>query len=271
MLRAPWRVVVLLILLSFVTLWLGHRLGGRVGLFVASSLVIIFHMLSFFLGELKLSQIFEARPLLGQDEWQVGPTLAQLCEKARLPLPQVHKFNEYAPLLMTTGRDWNSSHIIFSSAFFDRLTPSEREVCLALGIARIKRHQLLPSTYASALSGALIQWVKPIHHVSSAQRPSFWNWMTRMTQTFFIRLIYSPNEVFQDDALAAELVGDSGRVAQLLWKIEGQLRSRPLNIPPSLGHLFVVSPLTTQKKFRYFLSQPSVQSRITKLTGSYPI
>lgn len=269
--KTPWRVVLLLVILSLVVLYLGHTLGGRAGLFIASSTIIVFHLLSFFLGELRLIHIFNSREIMGQDEWGLSHHIQELCEKARIPAPRLHRFDEYAPLVLVTGRNWDSSQVVLSSGFLDQLSKDEQRTLLALAVSRIKRQQVLSTTYASALSGGLSQWLKPTLMVSQAQKPSFFNWLTRLTQTLLVRVIYRPSEVFQDDLLAAELVGDSHKVARLLWKIDGQLRSKPLNIPPSLAHLFMVSPLTTQKKFRYFLSQPAVKSRIIKLTGGYPI
>lgn len=271
--KTLWRVVATLIILSLLTLYFGHQWGGRFGLFWATMILMTFHLLSFFLGEWKLTQIFKARRIEGQDPWGLQQLLKDLCLRARIPPPQLHIMKLFSPNAFSVGRNWSKSHIILADSIMKEFSSSEIEAILALELAKIKRLDIIPLVYSSALAGGIFQWIflKKIATGHLGFLKKTLRWILLPVVSFAVRLTFRPKEILEDDHLAAELIGDSRRIAQVLWKLESFTATRPFDCAASIAHLFTVNPLSSRFKVQYFLNQPSVEERIRRLIGSYPI
>ncbi|RZJ24374.1 MAG: heat-shock protein, partial [Flavobacterium sp.] len=75
---------------------------------------------------------------------------------------------------------------------------------------------------------------------------------------------------FQNDLQAAELLHDRFRLAEVLWKLEGLAQTQPMKAPPCSSHLFIVNPEGYNQRL-FLKSHPSIQVRLQKLMGYYPI
>ena len=76
--------------------------------------------------------------------------------------------------------------------------------------------------------------------------------------------------IFENDLQAAELIHDRFRLAEVLWRLEGLAQTQPLHPPPCSSHLFIVNPEGYRQKL-LFKSHPSIEVRLQKLMGYYPI
>jgi len=75
----------------------------------------------------------------------------------------------------------------------------------------------------------------------------------------------SRSREFEADATGARLSGKPLALASALQKIEGYAQSRPLNINPSMAHMYIINPLRMQGIVALFRSHPPTEERIARL------
>ena len=83
-----------------------------------------------------------------------------------------------------------------------------------------------------------------------------------------IQLAVSRSREYQADASGAELAGNPYGLASALQKLEEYgKRVPPLNVSPSMNHLYISNPLSGQAFLRLFSTHPPIKERVRRLLG----
>ncbi len=276
MTKGSWKIWFVLGTLSLVIMFAGHYFGGRQGLLWTFVFSIFINALFYFFGDIRLADLFEGRQIEGQDPWNLIKMAKELCQKARVPLPEIYVVSLQTPTAFSIGRNWKNSKIYITSSLIDELDPEDLRAVLAYEITKIKRQDTLTLTMSSAIAGGI--FIFKSMYKSSSQRTiqdkSFTYYLRAIwapIMSLMVRSVFNPKRTFETDKMAAELLGDPKALAKVLWKLEAFCNTRPLHIPISMAHLFIVNPMTGRDWFKHFLIQPKVENRILQLVGSYPI
>lgn len=265
-----WRVFLTLGTLTLLLLFLANHFGGRFGLFWMSVIVISLLGLIYFYFDSQLENVFERQRVEGQDPHNLERTVHEICDKARLPYPEVFRFKMSTPLAWVCGRSWQQYAILVSDGALEKLDRQELYALLCLELAKVKTHSHVSYTVASGLAGGLLFWLKR-KPIQGKVQPWNQNFFTDLLRAIPYFLFTSSQQFFASDKLAAEWVKDPKLIARTLWKVEGYIESQRPQVPPSLAPLFSVNPLTKRISHSYFLHQPLPEDRIFKLVGYYPV
>ncbi len=278
--RTSLKVWLFLGSLSVGLLVAGEKVGHRHGLLAGFLLALLMNALIFFYGELCLLRRFSIERLEGQDPWGLLSSLETLCRKAGIPVPRLFLADVATPTSLSVGMSSNSHAILLAHSISQEFTPTEVEAILAFEVARLKRHDTLASTAAAAMTGGLSTLARLLDQVLFLQflRRSAKGCQFRPTSFLFSPLIgllarvaIGQKNYFESDALAASLIEDPQRMARVLWKLHSFQTTRPIDVAPSDTPLFIVNPLTSCGWYRYFQVQPTIERRIRRLIGHYPI
>lgn len=270
------------IYLSFVSLaimYAGLKLGDRHGLLFGFLISLSINALVFFFADLRLITRFRSELLEGQDPWGMLSIVTRLSNKARIPVPKLNLIDVSTPISLSYGMSDGQYAISVSHGLVREFSKEEVEAVLAIEIARLSRQDTALSTAAAALTAALGTFARAIDNYFffgfMRSRPAPQKQPT--TKLFFPviallgRLMIRRKHYLAADALAATLIDDPSRIAQVLWKLHSFQNTMPFEIKSSDVSLFVVSPLERHEWFRKFQPQPPVERRIKRLVGHYPI
>ncbi len=259
---------------SFVTLigmfghWLGGRQGALFAIILAFSLIYVIYTVA---NHIALT-IFNSRRLEGQDPWGLGLTLERMAVRAKVQAPKLYMINTSFPTLFTAGIRAENISLFVTSGLVKTLSESEIEAVFAQQLAFIKRREILPAMVGAVLATAFLSLTE---NQSTPSKPPFIN---RLVFSFFaplavfaIRLNIGRKSYLNADALACQWLDNPIQLAYALIKLDSYAKTQPPEIPFSLGHLFIVNPLTVGNWGRYFSVQPPIHKRIHKLVGYYPI
>jgi heat shock protein HtpX len=196
-------------------------------------------------------------------------TVEALSERARLPMPRVYISPASAPNAFATGRSPRHSAVCVTTGLRNMLSHEELEGVVAHELSHIKHRDILISTIAAVVAGA-VSWVTYL---------VFWGGGNRRTHPLvallllilaplaasLIQMAVSRSREFEADRLGARLVGSGRGLARALQKLESASSRIPLQVPDAQSNMFIVAPLTGSEMAKLFRTHPPTEERIARL------
>lgn len=258
----------------------GYILADRHGLLLGFLIALSINTLVFFYTDLRLASLFPSEQLEGQDPWGLVHCAQNLARKIRVPIPTIRVVDTTTPIAFSAGLLPKRSSIYLSTELIKRLDKEEIEAVIAYELQRLKLRQTSATTTVAALAGLLT-------HLATALDQTIFLQFLRARQPGQIRpgiLLFSPliallvrtsvsrSDVFKADRAASQLLSDGGRVlGRTLWKLDAYNKVLPLDVGIAEAHLFTVNPLVRYRWCRFAEVQPSIEDRVQKLTGHFPL
>ncbi len=271
------KVWVFIVGICLLFLVLGYRLGDRVGLLIGLGLAIVLNLLIFFYGEAHILNLLQVRLSEGQDAWGLQPLLEDYSSRLGLKrLPRLYILESPAAVAFCIGIAWRRPCVCISDGLLKRFSDNDLRAVMAHQIGHIRNMETFGFGVTSILANTLVGlgqlldllW-PPNFFLNKKQKP----FLTLLSPVgwLIIRLVVRTRTYYENDALAAELVGDRRRLAEVLWRMEGLAQTQPLAIPPCTSHLFMVNPEGLGQKNLFLKFHPTMKTRLLKLVGYYPI
>ncbi len=270
------KVWLFILITSIALLVLGHQFAGRFGLFVGLILALSMNFFLFFYGENRLLEKLGAQRWKGQDPWGLNPLLVKTCNNLMIKQPMLCVFEHPSAAAFSIGLPWGRSSVAFSTGLLKKLTPPEVEAILVHQVCHIQRLDSFLFGISSLLANSIVGFGDFLDQ--------FWipNFFFQKKQKIF-RTLLSPfgwliiksvvrNRVyFENDLLAAEIIQDRRRLAEVLWRLDALSENNPRTVPACTSHLFIINPEGLLQKNLFLKSHPPTSERIKRLIGYYPI
>jgi len=222
--------------------------------------------------------MYGARPI---DETQAPGLYAivrRLTTRAALPMPRVYLIPTDTPNAFATGRNPHHAAVAVTEGIMRILNDEELEGVLAHELAHVKNRDVLISTIAATLAGAITylahmaQWAAMFGGRSSDDEERGGNPLGLILMAvlaplaaMLVQLAVSRAREFQADATGARVAGRPRGLAQALEKLERANEAAPMAANPSTAHLFIVNPLGRNVLMRLFSTHPPIEERIARL------
>jgi heat shock protein HtpX len=272
-----FKVWLFLIALSLLILLLGHLTLGRPGLLFAFVLALTLNYFTLLHQHRGPIEFLHAEPLKGRDAWGLIETLNHLLSKAKMPEPDLYIFEHPAPISFTMTTGLQSGVISLSTGLLQRLNPSEVEAILALELAILKNRLKFRNVILEKLGKTWLLIGESIDRFISFNFMKKW---TPFTRLFFpltwlhIKAAFPRKVFFKSEKMASSWLAHPNVLAHALWKIHNSslsqnFKGQNFNIQLGAEHHFLI-PLTFQKTILFQL-QPSIEERLKKLVGYFPI
>jgi heat shock protein HtpX len=202
----------------------------------------------------------------------------RLATHAQIPMPPVYLIPTDTPNAFATGRDPSHAAVAVTEGILRLLNEDELEGVLAHELSHVKNRDILISTIAATLAGAItylahmLQWGAMFGgrqdddsrgHPLAALALAI---LAPLAATL-VQLAVSRSREFQADASGARLAGRAGGLASALRKLDVASRVAPMAANPATAHLFIVNPLSTATFQRLFSTHPPTEDRITRLNA----
>jgi heat shock protein HtpX len=262
----------LLSLLMGLCLAIGYLLGGQAALLPALIIGGILNFFAFFFSDKIALATMRARRISRPEDPVLWDTVQELTERAGLPMPRVYISPAPAPNAFATGRGPHHSAVCVTEGLRQMLSHDELEGVIAHELSHIKHRDILISTIAAVVAGA-ITWVTYL---------VFWGGGNRRTNPLvalvllilaplaaaLIQMAISRSREFEADRAGAGLVGSGRGLAGALQKLEMANRRIPLRVPDGQSNMFIVAPLTGSDMAKLFRTHPPTEERIARLLNS---
>lgn len=270
---------ILLTLLTALLIWLGALFGGQAGMLIAFGFALIMNVSAYWFSDRVVLRMYRAQPISEAEDPELYGIVADLSQRARIPMPKVYVIPSDALNAFATGRNPRHAAVAVTRGLRGKLDRNELTGVLAHELSHVKNRDILIGTVAATIAGAIsmfasmAQWGAIFGGFGSDDDEGgnpimvFVVSMIAALAASLVQLAISRSREFGADAGAAKLTGDPSGLISALRKLEIGAQRVPLGGNPATAHLFIVSPLRGGRMSRFFSTHPPVEERIRRLRG----
>lgn len=275
-----WRVVLLLALLTGLLVAVGGLLGGSQGATTFFIIALAMNFFSYWYSDRLALMMTGARELTRRDAPQLYAMVEELSRRAGLPTPRLYIIESHQPNAFATGRGPSHSAVAVTRGLLGLMNREELEGVIAHELAHIKNRDVLLSTIAASIAGAIsmlanvAQW-RMIFGGYSDDEEGAGNFIGALIAiivaplaALLIQMAISRSREFLADATGARIAGSPRGLASALRKLDQAARAYPMDVNPGTAHLFIVNPLRGEALLRLFSTHPPIEERIRRLLGN---
>ena len=270
------RTALLLAMLTAIFVAMGALVGGQEGMVIAFLAALVMNMVSFWNSDSIVLRMHGAQEVDQQSAPEFYGLVAELAQRAGLPMPRVHVMHTPQPNAFATGRSPSRSAVCASTGLLESLSREEVAGVMAHELAHIKNRDTLTMTIAATIGGAISMLAQYLQFgMLFGRRNNNLSWIGALVAMLvapfaatLVQMAISRSREYQADRLGAMIVGNPLWLASALAKIS-RLASRIPNpsaeAVPASAHLFIVNPLTGRGIDSLFATHPNIENRIAEL------
>jgi heat shock protein HtpX len=196
-----------------------------------------------------------------------------------LPMPKLYVIATDSPNAFATGRNPQHAAVAVTQGILNLLDEEELEGVLAHELGHVRNRDILISSIAATLAGAVTMLARMAYFASlfgGASRDddhrggalgALVALIVAPIAAMLIQFAVSRSREYAADESGAHLTGNPYALARALQKLEAYSKRKPLVADASTAHLFIVQPMIGMDFASLFSTHPPVHKRIERLTG----
>jgi heat shock protein HtpX len=269
----------LLAVLTVMLVLLGGAFGGRQGMLIAFVIALLMNFVSYWFSDKMVLAAYGAQPIDEAAAPRLYAIVHRLATRAGIPMPRVYLIPSETPNAFATGRNPEHAAVAVTEGIMRILDEEELEGVLAHELSHVKNRDVLISTIAATLAGAITYLAHMAQFAAmfggrrdddeeggSNPVAAILLAILAPIAALLVQMAVSRAREFQADATGAQVAGKSWGLAKALEKLQMANEAAPMaNATPATAHLFIVNPLSGQTLMRLFSTHPPLEERIARL------
>jgi len=274
-----FKTFLLMAVLTVIFVMLGNLFGGKSGMVIAFLIALGMNMFSYWFSDKIVLKMYGAKEVSESEAPTLHKMVSILAERAGIPKPKVYIIDTQMPNAFATGRNPSHSAVAVTTGIMNLLTEDELFGVLAHEISHIKHRDILVSTIAATMAGAIAMiadWMKwgAIFGVGGDDDEGGANFIFILIfsiiasiAAFLIQMAISRAREYMADESGAKLTGNPLYLANALKKLAYGIQvAPPEKVNPATAHMFIVNPLAGgQAILNLFSTHPPIEERIRRL------
>jgi heat shock protein HtpX len=276
-----FKSTLLLVILTVFLIFIGDRVGGRNGMVLAFVISVAFNFGTYFFSDKLALKMYNAQAVTREQLPRAYAAVERLTAKQGLPMPKIYVLPTESPNAFATGRNPQHASVAVTHGILQLLDDEELEGVLAHELGHVKNRDILTSSIAATLAGAITMvarmgyWASLFGGGGGRDRQRGGGGLTGLFMIILapiaaslIQLAISRSREYEADATGAAVTGNPYALARALQKLDEYSMKIPLQASPSTAHLFIVAPLLGSGGFgSLFSTHPPMKDRIQRLIG----
>lgn len=270
------KTAILLAALTGLFLLIGQAVGGKTGMLWALGFAFIMNAGSYWFSDRLALAMAHAHPVAAHEAPELYALARELAARARVPVPRLYLIDEPAPNAFATGRNPSHAAVAVTTGLMSSLQTREVRAVLAHEFAHIKNRDILLSSIAATVAGAITAIANFLQFSMLFGRDedgegqggflgSLLIMLVAPIAATLLQLALSRAREFSADALGARLAGDPLALADALRTLERRTWLQPMEVNPAAAGLFIVHPFAGNGVLRLFQTHPPTEQRIARL------
>jgi heat shock protein HtpX len=269
----------LLAVLTAMLVLIGGAIGGQQGMVIAFVIALAMNFFSYWYSDKIVLAAYGAKPIDEAEAPRLYAIVHRLATRAGIPMPRVYMVPSETPNAFATGRNPQHAVVAVTEGIMRILDEEELEGVLAHELSHVKNRDILISTIAATLAGAITylahmaQWAAMFGGRSRDDEEGGSNPIAMILlailapiAAMLVQMAVSRSREFQADATGARVAGKPWGLAKALEKLQMANEAVPMaDATPATAHLFIVNPLSGQTLMRLFSTHPPLEERIARL------
>ncbi len=255
---------------------IGGLIGGREGMMMALLLGGGMNFFAYWFSDKMVLRMYNAQPVDETSSPYLYNMVRDLAARAELPMPKVYLIDEAQPNAFATGRNPDNAAVAATTGIVSLLSERELRGVMAHELAHVKHRDILTSTIAATLAGAisaLANFAMFFGGRDEEGRPanavvSIIVAIIAPIAAMLIQMAISRAREFEADRGGAEISGDPLALASALGKIDAYARGIPFptaEAHPATAQMMIMNPLAGGGIDTLFSTHPKTAERIARL------
>ena len=273
------KTTLLLASLTAEIMLIGGYFGGQSGMIIAFTFAVIMNFGAYWFSDKVVLKMYSARQVDPLQAPGLHQMVERLAQKSGLPTPRVYVIPQDSPNAFATGRNPEHAVVAVTQGLLRLMSDEELEGVLAHELGHVKNRDILISSIAATLAGAIMmlasmaRWAAIFGGVGRDDDEGggvfgllFMMFLAPLAAVL-IQMAISRTREYQADATAAEMTGTPYGLAHALEKLGKATKQIPMEANPSTAHMFIVNPLSGRAMMKLFSTHPPLEERIRRLLG----
>jgi heat shock protein HtpX len=271
------KTVLLLAGMTVFLIVIGKLLGGRTGMYLAFILALGMNFFSYWFSDKMVLKMYGAQEVTPADAPQLHQIVDELAREAGIPKPKVYIIPDDSPNAFATGRNPEHAVVAATEGIIRLLTPVELKGVLAHEIGHVRNRDILISTIAATMAGAIMILADMARFGAmfgmgsrdNEEGPGIVGVLVMSIiapiAAMLIQMAISRSREYLADETGAYLSHNPESLARSLEKLSMGVQQVPMNASPATAHMFIVNPLTGSTLMNLFSTHPPIEERVARL------
>jgi heat shock protein HtpX len=237
----------------------------------------IMNFVSYWFSDKIVLALYRAQPVDQSKAPELYSIVQGLAQRMHMPMPRLFMIPTDAPNAFATGRNPEHAAVAVTEGIMHLLNREELEGVLAHELSHVSNRDILISSVAATLAGAIMM-------IARIAQFSMWfgggsrddnrggNPLGLLLMAILapiaamlIQLAISRSREYAADETGARVIGHGAGLASALEKLQSASKRMPLKADPATAHLFIVKPFTGSTLLELFSTHPPLDKRIERL------
>jgi heat shock protein HtpX len=266
---------VLLAGLTALFLAIGYLIGGQAGMLIAFLFAAGTNLFAYWNGDKMVLRMQGARQIDRAAAPEFYDLVAELAERAKLPMPKVYIMDSPQPNAFATGRNLENAAVAATTGLLQLLSRDEIAGVMAHELAHVKHRDTLLMTITATIAGAISMLTNFAFFFGGGSRNNPLGLVGTLLMVFLaplaamiVQMTISRTREYEADREGAEISGNPRGLASALNKISGyahQIPNETAERSPAMAHMYIINPLSGRAMDNLFSSHPATENRISAL------
>jgi len=269
------KTFILIMAMTGLLVWIGNALYGQAGTTLALALAILLNGVSYFFSDRIVLAAYRAQVVEPAQAPELCAIVANLAQRAGLPMPRVAIIADSTPNAFATGRDPEHAVVAVTEGILSALSRPELEGVLAHELGHVKHRDILIGSICAVLAQAIMLLSRLGFFFRRGDDREGGNPLAAILimilgplAALLQQMAVSRSREYEADAYSAHLTGRPDLLASALGRLEGFNRTAPMrDAEPASAHMMIVNPLRGGGLLSLFSTHPPMAQRIARLNA----
>lgn len=254
----------------------GALLGGQQGMIMALIFGGAMNLFAWWNSDKMVLRMYNAQEVNEQSAPEFYRLVADLAQRAQLPMPRVYIIHEDQPNAFATGRNPQHAAVAATTGIMRILSERELRGVMAHELAHVAHRDTLISTIAASVAGAITALAQFAMFFGARDSEGRSNPIAAIAVMLLaplaaglIQMAISRSREFEADRGGAEFSGDPLALASALKKIEyyaQNIHMKAAETHPETAQMMIINPLAGGHGVSdLFRTHPRTEERIARL------
>ncbi|HET8727712.1 MAG TPA: zinc metalloprotease HtpX [Alphaproteobacteria bacterium] len=268
------RTAMLLAAMTALFLGAGYLLAGQGGMVLGLLVALGMNAFAYWNSDKVVLRMHNARQVDERTAPDFYRLVAQLADRAGLPMPKVYIIDTDQPNAFATGRNPENAAVAATTGLLRRLSSEEIAAVMAHELAHVRSRDTLIMTVTATLAGALSMIANFAFFFGGNRNNPLGIVGVILTAilaplaAMLVQMAISRSREYEADRIGAEICGHPMWLASALQRIEAFAKgvvNPNAERNPATAHMFIINPLHARAVDGLFSTHPSTANRVARL------
>jgi heat shock protein HtpX len=274
---ATLRTTVLLASLTGLLVVIGALIGGGQMALIFLGIALVMNLGAYWFSDKLALAMSRAKPIEESEAPRLFQIVRELSTRADLPMPRLYMIPQDQPNAFATGRSPKHAAVAVTRGITRLLSEDELRGVLAHELAHVRHRDILITSVASAIGGAITYLGYMLLFFGGDDNDSPLGLVASLALVLLapiaatiIQLAISRQREFSADATGAEISGNPESLASALLRLEEGAKAMPMEVNQAAEPLYIVKPFRGGGLASLFSTHPPIEERVRRLQQMRP-